>query len=129
MLFAAPASPAFAQDGVRHPFQSKIITLSREPLSANPDQELISRLYQLQPGSEVPRHIHYGEAFHFVLEGQWAAEVEGRETRLLKTGDSQFVPRGKWHGGKVVGDHPLRLLSVVVADKDKPLSTIVEPKP
>jgi quercetin dioxygenase-like cupin family protein len=123
---AASISTVFARDGVNHAFDSKVITLLEEQLSANPDQEFVARIYVLQPGAAVPRHVHDGEAFHFVLEGEWAAEVEGRGTRLLKAGDSQFVPRGKWHGGKAVGEHTLRLLAVVVADKGKPLSTIVE---
>src|SRR5262245_38201897 len=101
-----------AHDGVNHSFQSKVITLFEEPLSSNPNQQFVARIYILQPGSSVPRHFHDGEAFHVVLEGEWEAEVEGREPKLLKVGDSQFVPRGKWHGGKVVGDHVLRLLTV-----------------
>jgi quercetin dioxygenase-like cupin family protein len=126
MLLPGLTSLSLAHDGVKHSFQSKVITLFEEPLSKNPDQTLVGRIYVLQPGSAVPRHYHDGEAFHVVLEGEWEAEVEGREPKLLKEGDSQFVPRGKWHGGKVVGDHVLRLLTIVVADKDKPLSTIVE---
>jgi quercetin dioxygenase-like cupin family protein len=102
-------SPSLGHDSPTHQFQSKVITLFTEQL-----------------GSAVPRHYHDGEAFHVVLEGEWEAEVEGREVKLLKQGDTQFVPRGKWHGGKAVGTHPLRLLTVVVADKDKPLSTIID---
>jgi quercetin dioxygenase-like cupin family protein len=118
--------PSLGHDSPTHQFQSKVITLFTEQLSANPNQELVARIYVLQPGSAVPRHYHDGEAFHVVLEGEWEAEVEGREVKLLKQGDTQFVPRGKWHGGKAVGTHPLRLLTVVVADKDKPLSTIID---
>jgi quercetin dioxygenase-like cupin family protein len=126
LILPGPVSPSLGHDASNHAFQSKVITLFEEQLSANPDQEFVARIYILQPGSAVPRHFHDGEAFHIVLEGEWEAEVEGRETKLLKTGDSQFVRRGMWHGGKAVGDHPLRLLTVVVADKGKPLSTIID---
>ena len=128
LILPGPLAPSLAHDSAQHAFESKVITLFQEQLSANPDQEFVARIYVLQPSSEVPRHFHDGEAFHIVLEGEWAAEVEGRETRLMKQGDSQFVPRGQWHGGKVIGDHLLRLLTVVVADKGKPLSTIIEPQ-
>jgi quercetin dioxygenase-like cupin family protein len=116
-----------AHDGVKHAFQSKVLTLLRQQLPDIPGSQIVSSIYEVQPGTEVPTHVHAGDVFHFVLEGQWAAAVQDRETRLMKEGDSQFVPRGKWHGGKVVGDHLLRLLAVMIVDSDKPLSTMVDP--
>jgi quercetin dioxygenase-like cupin family protein len=56
-----------------------------------------------------------------VLSGEWAAEVEGRPTRTLKAGDAQYVEREKWHGGRVVGSQPMRLLGLMIVEKDKPI--------
>jgi hypothetical protein len=39
----------------------------------------------------------------------------------MKAGDSQYVADEGVHGGKVVGDAPLRLLGLMIVDKDKPL--------
>ena len=36
---------------------------------------------------------------------------------LMKAGDSQYVESGRWHGGKV----PMRLLGLMIIDKDKPI--------
>jgi quercetin dioxygenase-like cupin family protein len=73
----------------------------------------------------VPRHSHHGDEFHFVLSGEWAAEVDGRPTKTLKAGEGQYVENGHWHGGIVVGDAPLRLLGLMIVDKDKPITTMV----
>lgn len=112
-----PSHPAFAGN--------KIIPQVKEVLADIQDKQMIANVYEVPAGSMVPRHTHYGAEFHFVLAGEWAAEVEDRETRSLEAGDSQFVPPGKWHGGKVVGDQPLRLLGVMVIDTDKQVTTMV----
>jgi quercetin dioxygenase-like cupin family protein len=45
------------------------------------------------------------------------------ELTELKTGASLYFPREVAHGGaKVVGETPLRLLTVHIVDKGKPLS-------
>jgi quercetin dioxygenase-like cupin family protein len=61
-----------------------------------------------------------------VLSGEWAAEVEGRPTRTLRQGEGQYVENGRWHGGKVIGDAPLRLLGLMIVDKDQPITTMVK---
>ena len=38
------------------------------------------------------------------------SEVEGEATKDLKEGDGQYVANGRWHGGRVVGNTPLRPL-------------------
>jgi hypothetical protein len=40
---------------------------------------------------------------------------------VLKTGDAQYVEREKWHGGRVVSSQPMRLLGVMIVEKDKPI--------
>jgi hypothetical protein len=32
----------------------------------------------------------------------------------------------RWHGGKVIGDTPLRLLGLMIVDKDQPITTMVK---
>ncbi len=54
------------------------------------------------------------------------AEAQGKSPHLMKTGDSQFVEREHWHGGKVVGNVPLRLLGLMIVDKDKPILEVVK---
>jgi hypothetical protein len=39
----------------------------------------------------------------------------------MKAGDAQYVGREQWHGGRVVGAEPMRLLGVMIVEKDKPI--------
>src|SRR5215218_2306430 len=86
---------------------NKVIPQTKEDLTDVPGKQVIANIYEVPAGNMVPRHFHPGYEFHTVISGTWAAEVQGRETRILKAGDSQYVERGLWHGGKVVGDEPL----------------------
>ena len=54
-------------------------------------------------------------------DGEWAAEVQDEPMHLMNPGDSQHVERERWHGGKVVSEVPMRLLGLMIVDKDKPI--------
>jgi quercetin dioxygenase-like cupin family protein len=100
---------------------NKVIPLVRMDLGGDPDRQVIANLYEVPAGAMVPRHFHHGDEFHFVLSGDWAAEVEGRPTHKMKAGDAQYVEREKWHGGRVVSSEAMRLLGVMIVEKDKPI--------
>jgi quercetin dioxygenase-like cupin family protein len=93
-----------------------------------PGKEVIANLYEVPAGNMVPRHFHHGDEFNLVLSGTWRAEVEDQGTRVLKAGESQYVAGGRWHGGKALGPEPLRLLGVMIVDKDKPLTEVMQTK-
>jgi quercetin dioxygenase-like cupin family protein len=86
---------------------------------------VIANIYEVPPGAMVPRHFHHGDEFHLVLSGEWAAEVQDKPMHLMKPGDSQYVERERWHGGKVVSEVPMRLLGLMIVDKDKPVLEVV----
>ena len=105
---------------------NKVTPVVKVDVTGAPTKQVIANVYEVPAGSTVPRHTHYGDEFHYVLSGEWAAEVEGRPTKTLKQGEGQYVENGRWHGGKVVGDAPLRLLGLMIVDKDKPITTVVK---
>jgi hypothetical protein len=70
---------------------NKVTPLLRMDLSGVPNRQVIANLYEVPAGAMVPRHFH------------------------------QYVEREKWHGGRVVGAEPMRLLGVMIVEKDKPL--------
>jgi quercetin dioxygenase-like cupin family protein len=72
-------------------------------------------------GKMVPLHFHHGDEFHLVLSGEWAAQVEGKPDHIMKSGNAQYVERERWHGGKAIGSVPLKVLGVMIVDKDKPI--------
>ena len=65
------------------------------------------------PDSGPPRHIHHNEDETFViLSGMMKVWLEGKEIELT-AGQSAFIPRGKEHTFKVIGDAPSRHLIIL----------------
>jgi quercetin dioxygenase-like cupin family protein len=100
---------------------NKVTPLIRMDLSGVPNRQVIANLYEVPAGAMVPRHFHHGDELHVLLDGEWAAEVEGQPVHVMKPGDAQYVTQERWHGGRVVGPGPMRLLGVMIVEKDKPV--------
>lgn len=93
----------------------------RTDLSGAPDMEVIASIVEIKPGDSSNLHVHHGvEAFH-VLQGS-LVQAPNQEPSMLATGLTSMNLRDVKHGAfKVVGDKPLRLLTVHIVDKGKPL--------
>src|SRR5713101_1237884 len=90
------------------------------------NMEIILGLVEVQPGTTIPRHFHYGEEVAYVLEGVMV-QFPDKEPQMLATGTSIHNTREVVHGGqKVVGDKPLKILTTHIVEKGKPL--YAEPK-
>ena len=64
-------------------------------------------------GSGPPRHVHHNEDETFVMiTGTCKVWIEGVET-IAGPGESVFIPRGKEHTFKVIGDEPSRHLVIL----------------
>ena len=105
---------------------NKVTNHTKSDLAGVANKQVIANIYEVPADAMVPRHFHHGDEFHLVLAGEWVAEVEGRPIRNLKAGESQYVEGGRWHGGKVIGSEPLRLLGLMIVDKDKPILEVVK---
>ncbi len=113
----------FAQDAPHAAFAgNKVTNLIGIDLTGVPNRQVIANIYEVPAGAMVPRHSHHGDEFHLVLEGEWAAEVQDRPLHVMKAGDAQYVERGRWHGGKVVSQSPMKLLGLMIVEKDKPVT-------
>jgi quercetin dioxygenase-like cupin family protein len=103
-------------------FAGNMVTpLVKVDLTRVSNKQVIANIYEVPPGHMVPLHFHHGDEFHLVLSGEWAAQVEGRSDHVMKAGDAQYVEREHLHGGNVISAAPLRLLGVMIVDKDKPI--------
>lgn len=93
----------------------------RTDLSGAPGMEVIASIVEIKPGESSMLHIHHGvEAFH-VLQGS-LVQAPGQQPSMLPTGLTSLNLRDVKHGAfKVVGDQPLKLLTVHIVDKGKPL--------
>ena len=103
------------------PDAPKRTILNQADLSGAPGMEVMSSILEVQPGVTVPRHFHNGIEAGRVLEGTMI-QYPGKEPQMMETGAPIFNLRGALHAGfKVVGDKPLKLYTVHVVDKGKPL--------
>ena len=83
----------------------------------------VSGIAEVPAGAFAGRHTHPGVELSYVLEGEIDLIVEGKPDQHLKPGDSYQMAPEVPHDVKVTGDKPLKLLSVYVVDKTKPLAS------
>lgn len=101
--------------------------LKRADLDGAPGMEVITSVVVIRPGEVMPAHFHHGVETGYVLEGGRVAP-EGKPEIELATGAPLMNARGVVHGGfKVVSDAPIRLVTVHVVDKGKPLYDGMKP--
>ena len=107
--------PAQAQDSAARK------ELKREDLAGAPGMEVVNSISELKPGDTLALHIHHGIESAIVLQGGMI-QVPGKDPTPLPTGVSLMNMRNVPHGGwKVVGDTTIRLFTVHIVDKGKPL--------
>jgi quercetin dioxygenase-like cupin family protein len=97
------------------------VELKRADLSGAPGMEVISSITEFKTGDELAVHSHHGIETGYVLQGS-LVQYPGKAPAMLETGTAIMNLRDVPHGGfKVVGDRPLKLFTVHIVDKDKPL--------
>lgn len=93
----------------------------RTDLAGAPGMEVIASIGEYKPGESIDLHIHHGVEAAYVVQGA-SVQAPGRDPMPLTTGATLLNLRDVKHGGfKVVGDTPLKLFTVHVVDKGKPL--------
>ena len=63
------------------------VTLHNEPVSGVSDREAFMATIVFPPGATTGRHVHPGDEFATVLEGELQLNVEGQPPRIVKAGD------------------------------------------
>ncbi len=97
------------------------VELKRGDLSGAPDMEVITSVSEFKKGESIRRHSHHGIETGYVLQGTMV-QLPGKEPTMMETGTPIFNLRDVPHAGfTVVGEVPLKLLTVHVVDKNKPL--------
>ena len=121
-LFALLLSvSANAQDS---PFRKE---LKRADLTGT-NMEVITSISEFKPGETSTLHIHHGEESYYILEGGTVELPDGKQV-AFPTGVVGVNVRDVPHGAfKVVGDKSLKLLTVHMVDKGKPLYDKPPPK-
>jgi len=95
--------------------------LQRTDLTGAPGMVVINSIAEYRPGQSIPLHIHHGVESAYVIQGAMV-QAPGKEPRMLATGTDLLNLRDVPHAGfTVVGDTPLRLFTVHIVDRDKPV--------
>ena len=98
----------------------------RVDLSGAPGMEVIASIAEYKKGEKLESHVHHGLEVGYVLQGSMV-QMPGQEPALLPAGYTEIHVRDGRHGGfTVVGDTPLKLYSVHIVDKGKPLYVYAE---
>lgn len=90
-----------------------------------PGHETVQNKVDFEPGSQFPRHFHHGEEIIYVLEGLLEYQLDGEPPKLLGAGDVLFVPAGKVHSVRNVGNCKGSELGTYILESGKPLVTLV----
>ena len=99
--------------------------LGRSAVSGVEGREIVVQLVEIPPGATSGRHFHNGEEAFYVLDGG-TVEVAGGERKERPAGEHGINAREVPHAGyTVVGERTMKILSVYVVDKGKPLQVSV----
>lgn len=93
----------------------------RADLTGAPGMEVIASTGEYKTGESIDLHIHHGIEAAYVVQGT-TVQAAGKPPMMLPTGATLMNLRDVKHGGfKVVGETPLKLFTVHIVDKGKPL--------
>ena len=107
-----------AQTSGDSPFRTE---QKRTDLSGAPGMEVIASIVEIKPGESGELHFHHGVEAAYVIQGS-SVQPPGKDPAMLPTGATILNLRDVRHGGfKVVGETSLKLFTVHVVDKGKPL--------
>jgi quercetin dioxygenase-like cupin family protein len=90
------------------------------------EMDVIVTIVTVPPGGNLPRHTHPGEEAVYVLEGATLELPDGSQ-RQFPTGAATINSRDVPHAGfKVAGDKALKMLTIHIVDKGKPVTDVVK---
>ena len=93
----------------------------RTDLTGAPGMEVIASIVEIKPGESSGLRLHHGVEAFYVLQGA-LVQSPGKDPVSLPTGVTSLNLRDVVHGKfKVVGDTSLKMFTVHVVDKGKPL--------
>jgi quercetin dioxygenase-like cupin family protein len=100
--------------------------LKNEVVSSVPSKEAYMIDIDWRVGSTTGRHIHPGDEYAEIIEGELQLNVEGQPPKTVKVGESYHNLAGVVHETKNVSGKPARSIAVLIIDKGKPLSEPVK---
>lgn len=112
--FLTPETASAQQSGISR------TNLQRHDISVSGYETIQARI-DFQAHSAFGMHNHPGGELIYVLEGTFEYQIEGEKPIILKAGDVLFIPKGKNHSAKNVGNGKASELATYIVEKNKPL--------
>ncbi len=94
--------------------------LQRYDLQASGYETIQARI-DFETGTSFGMHSHPGEEVIYVLEGTFEYQIEGEQPVILKGGEVLFIPAGKNHSAKNIGNNKASELATYIVQKGKQL--------
>lgn len=119
-LFSLSAATALAAQTMTDSLHRK--EQHRTDLTGTPNNmEVITSIIEIKPGESSELHFHHGVEAFYVIQGA-LIQLPGKAPTMLPTDFNSLNLRDVRHGSfKIVGDTPLKLFTVHIVDKGKPL--------
>lgn len=81
---------------------------------------------EFDPGFGTGRHTHPGEELTYILEGEIEVRVDGEPPRIVKAGETFFLPAGVVHEGVNTSNGRVKVLATYIVEKGQPLAKPVK---
>ena len=114
LAFAAQQQPAI-----------KRTILQRQDDPASPKYEAVMGISEIPPGGTSGKHRHPGIELAYVLEGSVELTHEGKPPVIVKAGEPSMNTVGGIHTATNRGTVPVKILTVYIVEKGKPLAEAV----
>ncbi len=99
--------------------------LQRQDDPGSPKYEAIMGISEIPPGGTSGKHRHPGIEMAYVLEGSVELTHEGKPPITVKAGEATMNTLGGIHTATNRGTTPVKLLTVYIVEKGKPLAEAV----
>ena len=122
---ALAAAPAVAQqppkDVVVTPILSTTTTVSGQPIVLpQGDVEVVTAMYEVQPGATLPAHKHPYPRYGYMLSGNLSVtNLETGRTIDFRPGDVIVEATDQWHTARSTGSEPVKLLVIDLVEQDQ----------
>src|SRR4051794_27686400 len=96
------------------------LLMKNEVVSSVPSKEAYLLDIDWGVGSSTGRHIHSGDEYAEIVEGELQLNVDGQPAKIVKAGESYHNLAGIVHETKNISGKSARSIAVLIIDKGKP---------
>jgi quercetin dioxygenase-like cupin family protein len=83
----------------------------------------VTAIAEVPAGGASGRHSHPGIETGYVLDGELELAFDGKPSLKVEAGESYQIPAGEIHDAKAADDKPLKVLTIYIVDKARPLAS------